>query len=93
VNGTWSFGYDALYRLATASASSGQDDNPFPNLCWSYDNFGNRTAQMSASVPFASGQGGSNTCSTSGSLGQNVWAQYNGTTNGTNNNQMSATTH
>jgi hypothetical protein len=44
-------------------------------------------------VAFASGQGGSNTCSTSGSLGQNVWAQYNGTTNGTNNNQMSATTH
>ena len=46
---------------------------------------------MSASVPFAAGQGGANGCSTTGNLGENVWAQYNGTTNGTNNNQMSAT--
>ena len=44
---------------------------------------------MSANVAFPSGQGGGNTCSTTGGLGANLWAQYNGTTNGTNNNQMS----
>ncbi|MGA3102635.1 MAG: hypothetical protein ABSD61_12300, partial [Terracidiphilus sp.] len=65
--------------------------NPYPGYCWSYDSFGNRLTQMSASVPFAAGQGGANGCSTTGNLGENVWAQYNGTTNGTNNNQMSAT--
>ncbi len=41
---------------------------------------------MSASAIFASGQGGANGCSTTGNLGVNAWAQYNGA-----NNQMSAT--
>ena len=75
VNGTWSFNYDTLNRMATATGS--QADNPYPNLCWSYDSFGNRMDQMSASVAFPSGQGGANSCSTTGSLGQNVGAQYN----------------
>ncbi len=93
VMGTWNFSYDTLGRLASASSTpaSGQPANPYPNFCWSYDSFGNRTTQMTASVTFASTQGGANGCSTTGSLGQNVWAQYNGTVNGTNNNQLSAT--
>lgn len=93
VMGTWNFSYDTLGRLASASSTpaSGQPSKPYPNYCWSYDAFGNRTTQMSASVAFASTQGGANGCSTTGSLGQNVWAQYNGTVNGTNNNQLSAT--
>jgi RHS repeat-associated protein len=92
VMGAWSFQYDKLNRLAqaTSTAATGQPANPYPDYCWNYDLFGNRTTQMSASVPFASGMGGPNACSTTGTLGQNVWAQYTGTTNGTNN-QMSAT--
>ena len=102
IMGTWTFQYDSLNRLATATST--QPGNPYPNYCWSYDRgprrqvfvagvgdgFGNRTDQMSASVAFALGQGGANTCSTTGNLGQNVWAQYNVTTNGANNNQMDA---
>lgn len=93
VMGSWNFQYDTLGRLASASSSpaSGQPSNPYPDYCWSYDAFGNRTTQMTASVAFASTQGGAGGCSTTGSLGQNVWAQYNGTVNGTNNNQLSAT--
>ncbi len=93
VMGTWNFSYDTLGRLASASSTlaSGQPANPYPNYCWSYDSFGNRTTQMTASVAFASTQGGASGCSTTGSLGQNVWAQYNGTANGTYNNQLSAT--
>jgi RHS repeat-associated protein len=92
VMGSWDFQYDTLNRVAAASstapesAPSGHPTNPYPNYCWSYDAFGNRTEQMSASVVFASGQGGANSCSTTGNLGENVWAQYNGA-----NNQMSAT--
>ena len=92
VMGSWDFQYDTLNRVAAASstapkdAPSGHPTNSYPNYCWSYDAFGNRTEQMSASVVFASGQGGGNTCSTTGNLGENVWAQYNGA-----NNQMSAT--
>jgi len=45
VMGTWSFsnGYDTLNRLIAGAATSG----PYAgqNLCWSYDSFGNRTAQ------------------------------------------------
>jgi len=94
VNGTWSsIVYDTLNRIQTAASvpAPGQPANPYPYTCWSYDNFGNRTQQMSASVAFPGGQGGPNACSTTGSLGANEWAQYNGTVNGTGNNQMSAT--
>ena len=70
--GAWNYTYDMLNRLATAS--SNQPGNPDPNYCWSYDAFGNRTTQMSANVPFPNGQGGTNVCSTTGSLGQNSWA-------------------
>lgn len=79
VNGTWSFTYDSLNRLATATGA--QDNNLYPNYCWNYDSFGNRTMQMNASVPFASGMGGANqgsqACSTTGALGQTIPAQYN----------------
>jgi RHS repeat-associated protein len=96
VMGTWALSYDTLNRLASATSSpaTGQSANPYPDYCWNFDSFGNRTEQMSANVTFASGMGGpnqgSNVCSTTGTLGQNIWAQYNGTVNGTNNNQISA---
>jgi RHS repeat-associated protein len=93
VQGTLSFSYDTLNRLATGTSTppSGQSASPYPNYCWSYDAFGNRLQQMSASIPFTGAQGGANACSTSGALGENVWAQYNGTINGSGNNQVSAT--
>ena len=68
----------ALNNRAETGASN-EPGNSYPDYCWSYDNFGNRTAQMSANVDFPSGQGGPNTCSRTGSLGQNSWAQSNGT--------------
>jgi len=44
VNGTWSFSYDSLNRLISGTPAAGN------NLCWSYDSFGNRTAQSSQSA-------------------------------------------
>jgi RHS repeat-associated protein len=38
VNGQWTLGYDSVNRLISA-ATGGQ------NICWTYDSFGNRTAQ------------------------------------------------
>jgi RHS repeat-associated protein len=89
VNGAGSFNYDSLNRLE--NASSNQPDNPYPNYCWQYDGFGNRLWQTSASGAFASTAGGATSCTVNGGLGPSFWAQYNGTINGTNNNQMSAT--
>jgi RHS repeat-associated protein len=43
IMGTWSFNYDSLNRLISGAASTGQYAGQ--NLCWSYDPFGNRTAQ------------------------------------------------
>lgn len=60
VNGTWTFTYDSLNRLATASGS--QADNPNPNYCWQYDNFGNRLWQTSSGTAFSSSDGGVNAC-------------------------------
>jgi len=54
IMGSWSFHYDAFNRLqsgqATAGAWAGQ------SLCWSYDPWGNRTAQdlQTAACPAAS---------------------------------------
>jgi RHS repeat-associated protein len=45
VMGTWSFGYDALNRLTSASASPAVQGNS--SFAWSYDSFGNRLAQSS----------------------------------------------
>jgi RHS repeat-associated protein len=89
VNGTWSFTYDSLNRLATATGS--QDNNIYPNYCWNYDSFGDRTMQMNASVPFASSMGGpdlgTQVCSTTGTLGQTIPAPPNA------NNQISDGLH
>jgi RHS repeat-associated protein len=43
VTGNWSYNYDPLNRLQTASASSGTYSGQ--HGCWSYDSFGNRTAE------------------------------------------------
>jgi RHS repeat-associated protein len=49
VTGTWSFNYDSLNRLIAGMPAAGNPINNGGNLCWSYDSFGNRTAQSSQS--------------------------------------------
>jgi RHS repeat-associated protein len=43
--GAWSFGYDTLNRLTSGAPGAGSTLTNGMNLCWSYDAFGNRTAQ------------------------------------------------
>jgi RHS repeat-associated protein len=43
VNGQWSLGYDSLNRLTSAATGAN-------NYCWTYDSFGNRTAQGTQST-------------------------------------------
>jgi len=54
VMGSWSYanGYDGLNRLVAGSASSGPYAGQY--LCWSYDNFGNRTSQSVSTTPCGS---------------------------------------
>ncbi len=49
INGNWSLTYDTLNRAGTAAASAG----PWAtlNLAWTYDSFGNRTAQTPSGTP------------------------------------------
>jgi RHS repeat-associated protein len=82
VMGAWNFSYDTLNRLSTAqntatTPTSAQYANNWG--CWSYDAFGNRLSQSMSTTACSNGPTPSS------------WAQYNGTVNGTNNNQMSAT--
>src|ERR1039457_7049879 len=90
IMGTWNFQYDTLNRVALAADS--QPGSIFTNYCWSYDSFGNRWQQMGSTLAFASGSGGAAACpAPSNATVMNANAQYNGTVNGTNNNQMSQT--
>ena len=86
VIGSWNFavndangysGYDPLNRMTAGYASSGLYAGMY--ACWTYDAFGNRTMEAISSTA----------CNASPT--PSSWAQYNGTINGTNNNQMSAT--
>jgi RHS repeat-associated protein len=49
VMGEWNFTFDTLNRLESGSAvsgGSGSQDFTGENLCWAYDSFGNRTAEV-----------------------------------------------
>jgi RHS repeat-associated protein len=48
--GQWSYTYDSLNRVISGSPASGNTANAGLNLCWSYDAFGNRTAQAAQST-------------------------------------------
>ena len=41
--GAWSYSYDAMNRLTSATASSGTDSGM--TLSWTYDRYGNRWSQ------------------------------------------------
>ena len=90
---TWSLQYDALNRLA--AASDNQSGTPNTNYCWSYDDFGNRTAQAGSNQPFTNAVGASTCQPASGATFNNAWAHYtvDGTLNTPNNgkNQLTAT--
>jgi len=84
VMGTWSYanGYDTLNRLVAAQntvASSASPQYASNYGCWSYDAFANRTMEAVSKTACA------------GNPTPTSWAHYNGTVNGTNNNQMSST--
>ena len=57
VMGNWSYanGYDDLNRLIAGQASSGSYAGQY--ICWSYDNFGNRTHQSISNKPFVNAAG------------------------------------
>jgi RHS repeat-associated protein len=85
VIGSWNFnvtdsngnaGYDPLNRLTAGYASSGLYAGQY--TCWTYDAFGNRLTEAISSTAC-----NASPISTS-------WALYNGTINGTANNQMSS---
>ncbi len=44
VTGNWGFTYDSLNRLEAGNSSSGSYNNQ--HICWAYDSFGNRTAEI-----------------------------------------------
>jgi YD repeat-containing protein len=98
VMGTWSFSYDTLNRLAGAADTAPvpppanlQPVNPNTSYCWAYDAFGNRLQQAGSNAAFQSNSGGANPCQPQSSASySNTCAQYNGTVNGTGNNQISA---
>ena len=84
VMGTWTMtpsggpsGYDSLNRLVSANIT--WPDSTQQIACFTYDAFGNRTMQALSATA----------CNANPT--PTAWAQFNGTTNGTNNNQMSAT--
>jgi len=84
VMGTWTMtpsggpsGYDSLNRLVSANIT--WPDSTQQIACFTYDAFGNRTMQALS------------TTACNANPTPTAWAQFNGTTNGTNNNQMSAT--
>ena len=82
VMGTWTFTSDTLNRLVAAqnTATTSTSTQYASNYgCWSYDAFGNRLSQSMSTTA----------CGSNPPLSS--WAQYNGTVNGTNNNQMSQT--
>jgi RHS repeat-associated protein len=90
VTGSWTFGYDSLSRLTNASGSPPVAGNSA--YCWQYDDFGNRTNEYGASLPFTSTQ----PCEPDSSASvTNTWANYtvDGTPYTANNgkNQITAT--
>jgi RHS repeat-associated protein len=82
VMGQWSFAYDQLNRLTTASNGLATlpgtplppASNSAPNLCWAYDAFGNRLNQATSDQAFTASNAG---CNTSGTLPANTWSHFN----------------
>lgn len=88
VNGTWTnVAYDNLSRLAAATWTpvSGSPES----FCWTFDNFGNMTAEAGSNQPFANSPGASACQVASGAtLLSNNWSAY---SSSTGNNQITAT--
>jgi RHS repeat-associated protein len=76
VTGMWSsLAYDSLNRLSAGTQTPiGASAQSF---CWSYDSFGNRTAQATSNQPFANAVGAAACQTASGeNPTTNIWASY-----------------
>ena len=79
VTGTWSnLGYDSVNRLiaGTQTAISGAPLSVSQSFCWSYDSFGNRTAQATGSQPFTNAPGAACQLPSGATLTGNTWTSY-----------------
>jgi RHS repeat-associated protein len=75
--GGWTYGYDTLNRLITTGQASG---GPYANQygCWTYDPFGNRTAEVFQTSPCSS----TPATATYNSNNQVTWTSVNSATSG-----------
>jgi len=88
VTGAWSnFGYDGVNRLVagTQAAISGEQLSVSQSFCWTYDGFGNRTAQEIGSQPFTNAAGAACQLPSNATLYSTALANY------TAANQISST--
>ena len=92
VMGRWNFasgagadGYDSLNRVSagTWTPISGSAQS----FCWTYDSFGNRTVESTATLPFSNAPGASACQLSSGTLLSNNWALY---ASSTGNNRITS---
>jgi RHS repeat-associated protein len=58
----WTYTYDTLNRLATATTNYQQPYQLFAGYCWSYDDFGNRQQEVKSTSAFSTTAGGPATC-------------------------------
>ena len=88
VTGAWSnFGYDGVNRLVagTQAAIAGAQLSVSQSFCWTYDSFGNRTAQEIGSQPFTNAAGAACQLPSNATLYSTALANY------TAANQISST--
>jgi RHS repeat-associated protein len=86
VMGAWSFSYDSLNRLSAATQTP--VNGSAQSFCWTFDGFGNRTAQATSNQPFTNSAGASACQLAAGAtLLTNIWANY----STSNNNQLANT--
>jgi RHS repeat-associated protein len=81
--GTWSFGYDPLNRLTSATTTKSISNGNY-DYCWTYDQYGNRTGQFGSNEAFVVGSPTCQPAPTPGTLTTNT-ATYNAS------NQMTQT--
>ncbi len=78
--GTWGFSYDTLNRLITGTPSSGSYAGQ--HACWSYDPFGNRTAQSLQTAACPTPETSVTATATYNSNNQVNWTTVNAAVNG-----------
>jgi uncharacterized protein RhaS with RHS repeats len=80
--GTWTFQYDTLNRLIAGEPAQGNSSNNGLNLCWSYDGFGNRTAESAQSGDCPTLPSVPTATATYNSKNRVIWTTVNAAVNG-----------